>query len=254
MRWVCRIWIWVPIAVWLSGCTILPPKQVVRVPDSPEVTAILSQLHHENDELTTFKGTGKLKLWKNGKNQIVRAAWTGARPDKIRIVIQGITGVPVAGMAADGAWYYLQSYSENSFYKAEARNPDMEKLVSIAVTVEDLIRLVAGSIPIRPYFSSRLHRISDAGGYLLSLLGEEGNVIQTIIFDTSRSQVKHIEMFTPKGTLAYRVDFGGKTEFEGFGVPERLVFSNDNGSGFQLDMDQFWPNAPVSAEMFVITP
>lgn len=254
MRWLC--WIWIPVAVWLSGCTTLthPSLQVARVPDSSEVTAILSQICHENDEMTTFKGTGKLKIWSNGKNQIVRAAWTGARPDKIRIVIQGVTGVPVAGMAADGAWYYLQSYSENSFYKAEARNPDMEKLVSIPVTVEDIIRLVSGGIPVRPYFSSRLNRISDTSGYLLSLLGEEGNAIENILLDNNRSHVRHIEIFTPKGTLAYRVDFAGKTEIEGFRVPERLVFGNDKGSGFQLDMDQYWPNAPVSPEMFVITP
>lgn len=254
MRRLC--WIWIPVAVWLSGCATLkqPPLQAVHIPDSPEVMAIVSQLRQANDDISTFKGTGKLKLWKNGKHQIVRAAWTGARPGRIRIVIQGITGVPVASMAADGAWYYLLSYSENSFFKAESRNPDLEKLVSIPVTVEDIIRLISGGVPIRPYISSRLDQMPDASGYLLSLVGNDGHVIENIMLDNSRSQVKHIEFFTPAGKMAYRVDFGGQTEVEGFRAPERLIFGNGDGSGFQLDLDQFWPNAPVSPEIFVITP
>jgi len=252
MRYAC--WAWLAIAIWVSGCGTLTPLQVVYAPESPEVTSILTNLSQVNTDLSTFKGTGKIKLWKKDSVQVVRTAWTGARPDKIRIVIQGITGFPVASMAADGNWFYLLSYSQDSFYKAEVHNPDLEKLVSIPVTAGDVIDLVSGAIPIRPYRSSNLMQLQAESGYVLSLMGERGVVIEKIYLDQSRMRVHRIEIFTLKAQLAYRVDFSGETEVDGFRVPAMLIFSNDDGSGFQLDVDKFWPNAAVSPDMFVITP
>lgn len=242
------------IAVWVSGCGKLIQTQVISIPDSPEVTGILQTLSQVNTELLTFKGTGKIKLWKNDNVQVVRSAWTGARPDKIRIVIQGITGFPVASMAADGNWFYLLSYSQDSFYKSQVQNPDLEKLVSIPVTAGDVINLVCGIVPIRQYRSSALMQLPAERGYVLSLMGENGVDVEKIYLDQTRMQVLRLEMFTLKGKLAYRVDFNGETEVDGFRVPERLIFSNDDGSGFQLDMDKFWPNASVSPDVFVISP
>jgi outer membrane biogenesis lipoprotein LolB len=230
------------------------PSQSVAPPESPEVTSFLLNLRQVNTDLSTFKGTGKIKLWKKESVQVVRTAWTGARPDKIRIVIQGITGFPVASMAADGNWFYLLSYSQDSFYKAEVQNPDLEKLVSIPVTAGEIINLISGVVPIRQYHASTLMPLTNESGYVLSLMGEKGIGIEKIYLDPTRTHVHRIEMFTHKGQLAYRVDFNGETEVDGFRVPTRLIFSNDDGSGFQLDMDKFWPNAPVSPDMFVITP
>lgn len=252
MRYV--YWAWLAIAVWVSGCSTLIPSQVVNAPESTEVTNILLNLGQVNADLSTFKGTGKIKLWKKDSVQVVRTAWTGARPDKIRIVIQGITGYPVASMAADGNWFYLLSYSQDSFYKAEVHNPDLEKLVSIPVTAGDVINLVSGVVPIRQYQSSNLMQLQAESGYILSLMGERGVVIEKIYLDQARMRVHRIEIFTLKGQLAYRVDFSGETEVDGFRVPAMLIFSNDDGSGFQLDVDKFWPNAAVSPDMFVITP
>jgi hypothetical protein len=247
-------WAWLAIAVWVSGCSTLTPSQVVNVPESPEVTMILLNLGQANAGLSTFKGTGKIKLWKKDSVQVVRTAWTGARPDKIRIVIQGITGFPVASMAADGKWFYLLSYSQDSFYKSEVHNPDLEKLVSIPVTAGDVINLISGTVPIRQYRSSSLTQLPAESGYVLSLMGERGVDIEKIYLDQDRMRVYRIEIFTPKGQLAYRVGIDGETEVDGFRVPAKLIFSNDDGSGFQLDVDKFWPNAAVSPDMFVITP
>lgn len=254
MRYTCLVWL--AIAVWISGCGMLAqaPSQFVILPESPEISEILLHLSQVNTDLSTFKGTGKIKLWKNDSVQVVRAAWTGARPDKIRIVIQGITGFPVASMAVDGSWLYLLSYSQDSFYKSEVQNPDLEKLVALPVTAGDIISLVSGVVPIRPYVSSDLMELPAENGHILSLLGEKGVCIEKIHLDQDRMRVHKIEMFTLKGQLAYRVDLSGETEVDGYPVPARLVFSDDDGSGFQLDMDKFWPNASVSADTFVITP
>jgi outer membrane biogenesis lipoprotein LolB len=254
MRYASYAWL-LAIAILVSGCSTLgqTPTKVAILPESPEVTRILLNLSQFNAELLTFKGTGKLKLWKKDGTQVVRSAWTGARPDKIRVVIQGITGFPVASMAADGNRFYLLSYSQDSFYQAEIQDPNLDKIVSIPVTAGDLIKLISGVVPIRKYQSSTLIPASSQSGYILSLMGEKDIAIEKIYLDQAE-RVQRIEMFTLKGKLAYRVDFEGETEVDGFRVPARLVFNNEDGSGFQLDLDQFWPNAPVSSDMFVITP
>jgi len=244
------------IAILVSGCSMLSqtPSKIVNQPESPEVTRILSNLSQFNTDILTFKGTGKIKLWKKDGSQIVRSAWTVARPNKIRVVIQGITGFPVASMAADGKRFYMLSYGQDSFYQADVQDPSLEKIVSIPVTAGDIIKLISGVVPIRKYRSSALLPWPSQNGYILSLMGEKGIDVEKIYLDQTQMRIQHIEMFTLNGRLAYRVDFNGETEVEGFIVPARLVFNNDDGSGFQLDMDQFWPNTPVSSDMFVITP
>jgi hypothetical protein len=247
-------WVWLAaLAIWVSGCGTLPPAQLVNAPESPEVTKILHDMGQINAGLLTFKGTGKIKLWKKDSVQVVRTAWTGARPDKIRIVISGITGFPVASMAADGNWFYLMSYSQDSFYKTQEHNPDLEKLVSIPVTAADIISLVSGAVPIRQYRYSTLKQMPDESGYILSLMGERGNDVEKIYLNRTRDRAYRIEMFTLKGKPAYHADLSGETAADGFRIPARLVFGSDNGAGFQLDIDKFWPNSPVSQDMFVIT-
>jgi hypothetical protein len=248
-------WLWLAIALWASGCaTLTQTSQIVKAPDTPEVASILLNLSQANADLLSFKGTGKLKLRQGDSVQVVRAAWTGSRPDKIRIVIQGVTGVPVAGMAADGNWLYLMSYSQDSYYKEEVHNPNLKKLVSVSVTAADVISLLSGVIPIRQYLSSALMPLPAGSGYVLSLMGKRGVEIEKIYLNPTRMQVLKIEMFTPEGQPAFRVEFSGESEADGFRIPERFVFSNDDGTGFQLDVDNFWPNSPVSPDIFVITP
>ena len=254
MRLASYVWLLVSGVLVFGGCSLpQAPSRIAYPPESPEAARILMNLSQKNADLVTFKGTGKVKLWKKDGNQVVRSAWTGARPDKIRIVIQGITGFPVASMAADGHRLYLHSYSQDSFYEAEIQDPDLEKIVSIPVTAGDIIKLISGGVPIRRYWSSILLPAPSQSGYILSLLGEKGVNVEKIYLDQAE-RVQRIEMFTLKGQLAYRVDLSGETEVEDFRVPSRLVFNNDDGSGFQLDMDNFWPNAPVSSDMFVISP
>jgi hypothetical protein len=248
--------IWPVVVLFLAGCSkqIKPMQQTVRPPESPEITEILTKLTHENPDLSTFKGTGKIKFWKKNETQIVRAAWTGSQPDKLRIVIQGITGYPVASMAADGYRFYLLSYTQNSYYKSDAKDPNLEKLVSVPVTASEIIKLLSGTLPIREYYSSDLIQQGASEGYALSLKNEKGTEIEKIHLDQDKSRIQRVEMFTPKGEPAYKVELTGETEVDGYKVPSRLVFNNEEGLGFQLDMDQFWPNAPVSPDLFMITP
>lgn len=249
-------WVWIAAVFSMTGCAALQkaPSPVAAPPESPEITQILQDIRQANSGLSTFKGTGKLKLRKNNQLKVLYSAWSSARPDKIRIVIQAIAGYPVASMAADGKWLYLLSYNDDSFYKAEVRDPDLEKLVSVPVTAADVISLLSGVIPVRPYWSSDLSRPASEDGYVLSLKREGGADVEKIYLDASQKRVVRVEMFTPQGKPSYRVEMSGEITVDGFEVPSRFVFSSGDQAGFELDLDRFWPNTPASPDMFVITP
>lgn len=254
------ILVFMTLAFLSSGCSAIKdrvhktPSDSARLSESPEIAKILLDIGKTNSDLFTFKGTGKIRLWKKEGSQTLRSAWIGAHPDKIRIVLQGVTGVPVASMATDGSWLYLFSYTQDSLYKTEVRDPSLERLVSIPVTTGDIIKLISGIIPVRQFALCALHPDPHQDGYILTLQTEKGVDIEKIYMDKTKTRVTRIEIFSGKGRMAYSVDFEGETEIEEFMIPARLVFRSDEESGFQLDIDKFWPNAPASSDMFVIAP
>ncbi len=244
-----------------SGCSAIKnrvhaiPSDAVKLSEAPEIAEILLDISRINSGLFTFKGTGKIRLWTKEGSRTLRYAWIVAHPDKIRIVLQGVTGVPVASMAADGSWLYLFSYTQDdSFYKTEVKDPSLERLVSIPVTTGDIIKLVSGNIPVRNFALCTMYPDTNREGHILGLLTEKGFDMEKIYLDRTKKRVRRIEIFSDKGRMAYSVDFEGETEIEEFIIPARLVFRGDEESGFQIDIEKFWPNTPVSSDMFVITP
>jgi hypothetical protein len=41
---------------------------------------------------------------------------------------------------------------------------------------------------------------------------------------------------------------------KGYQVPSRLSISSDEGMGFQLEVQNYWADVPVSPSMFVLDP
>ena len=61
-------------------------------------------------------------------------------------------------------------------------------------------------------------------------------------------------MFDSAGAIVYRLELIGMQEIKSYRVPYRLKVSNDDGAGFQLDLDRYWADAAVSQSVFTLTP
>ena len=61
-------------------------------------------------------------------------------------------------------------------------------------------------------------------------------------------------MFDLTGTVVYRLELIRMQEIKSYRVPYRLKVSNDDGAGFQLDLDRYWADAEVSPSVFALTP
>jgi outer membrane lipoprotein-sorting protein len=235
----------------LSGCAGLREKiSPVPPPASVEAQALIASVKDKNQNLTNFKGIGKITLWNKNKFQTTRVAWLGSYPGKLRIEALSVSGQPLASIAGDGEWFYYRNYKD--FYKKRSTDPSLQKIVAIPVTSGDIVEMLSGRIPVREHHSASLAK--DKSGYILTLQSKWGGVPEKIFWDETKSLVRKIEMFNTFGTLEYRAEFGLLQTVNSYPIPFQIVLSNDEDMGFQLDISKCWTGITIPPSKFVLTP
>ena len=265
----------------ISACTSLSHRiseesKEFRSPS--EAKAIISILKSQNHTLKTIKGVGKITfLEKEEKEMTTRIAWVASTPDKIRITLSSVSGHPVISAASDGQWFYFVSHAKGDFYKKRPTNFNMKRFFSISIKSEDIVNILFGRIPVVEYDSTDLMEDRSIEGrsgkdfesaevsslnndikgnknsFVLLLKNKWGNVREKIYLNDRQDAYK-IEMFDLTGALVYRLELIRMQEIKSYRVPYRLKVSNDDGAGFQLDLDRYWADAAVSPSVFTLTP
>ena len=264
-----------------SACTSLHHRMSEESKEfrSPsKAKAIISILKSQNHKLKTIKGVGRITfLESKEKEMVTRIAWVLSTPDKIRITLSSVSGHPMISAASDGRWFYFVSHASGDFYKKRPTNFNMERFFSIAIKSEDIVNILFGRIPFVEYDSTDLIKDRSLKGRsgkdsetaevsslnkdikrnnnscVLLLKNKWGNVREKIYLN-DRLDAHKVEMFDLTGALVYRLELIGMQEIKSYRVPYRLKVSNDDGSGFQLDLDRYWADAAVSSSVFTLTP
>jgi outer membrane lipoprotein-sorting protein len=267
------------VALLFSACGSFSPRISERLSVFKPSAAreLISILENHNFALKTFKGTGRITLQQNEKKAVTtRVAWVGAAPDRLRIAIRDISGLPVLSFASDGHWLYLFYHIQGRFYKKRATNSIPTRFFPIPITSDEIVSILAGRIPIDKYSSailvkdtsvrnlpthdsSQQRRLSQPGqandykdGFVLILKNRWGNIREKIYLDKEKKSVRMVEMFDAAGELAYRAEFIKMRDVKGYRVPSRLLISNDDGSGLQFEIDKYWVDVSVYPSMFVL--
>lgn len=262
----------------ISACTSLSHRiseesKEFRSPS--EAKAIISILKSQNHKLKTIKGVGRITFLE--KEMATRIAWVASTPDKIRITLSSVSGHPMISAASDGQWFYFVSHASGDFYKKRPTNFNMKRFFSISIKSEDLVNILLGRIPVVEYDSTDLMEdrslkgrsgkdfesvevsslnkdiIGNKNSSVLLLKNKWGNVIEKIYLN-DRQDAHKIEMFDSTGALLYQVELIKMQEIKSYRVPYRLKVLNDDGAGFQLDLDRYWADASVSPSVFTLTP
>ena len=264
-----------------SACTSLPQRVSKESKDfrSPsEVKAIISILKSQNHKLKTIKGVGRITfLEKEEKEMTTRIAWVASSPDKIRIALSSVSGHPMISAASDGRWFYFVSHAGGDFYKKRSTRVNMKRFFSISIKSEDIVNMLFGRIPMVEYVSTDLMADRSLKGRsgkdmdsdevsslnqeikenknscVLLLKSKWGNVREKIYLNDEQDAYK-IDMFDSAGALVYRLEFIKMQKIKSYRVPYRLKVSNDDGAGFQLDLDRYWADATISPSVFTLTP
>ncbi|MDJ0986028.1 MAG: hypothetical protein QNJ26_10825 [Desulfobacterales bacterium] len=242
----------------VSCAAIRPAKDVTVTPAerSGQVRDLLDALRAQNETLVNFKGVGNITISQNGRLQFdQRVAWIGEKPVKFSIAVL-ISGYPAVKLAADGQWlYYLEVQGQDTlFRKLAANDPDLKRLISIPISVSDIISLLSGRIPLAEFDAVTFVQDPSQQGPILILTDNWWGVRQKIAYDASLSLVQQVDVFHRSGSLKYRAEIDGTQQIDGFTVPRRLRLSNNDGIDFQLDIHRYWVNVDVAPSVFVLTP
>jgi hypothetical protein len=265
----------------ISACTglsrrISEESKEIRSPS--ETKAVISILKNQNHTLKTIKGVGKITFLEGEKKEMTtRIAWVASTPDKFRVALSSVSGHPMVSAASNGQWFYFVSHASGDFYKKRSSNVNMKRFFSISIKSEDIVNILFGHIPVVEYDSAVLmenrsikgrsgkavekseisslnnNTKGNKNGYILLLKNRWRN-IREIIYLNDKENPDKIEMFGLTGKMVYRVELIRMQEVDSYRVPYRIRVSNDNGTGFQLDIDRYWANATVSPSVFMLAP
>ena len=248
----------VSVTVLLAGCSSFSRK----TPEPEELAAmadariVLLTLSNQNHTLKNFKGIGKIQAWQKGEKRIdERIAWIGSGTVKISIVVL-ISGHPAIKIASDGKWlyYYEVRQGEPLYKKIPATDATLQRIIAVPINPIDIITLLAGRTPLREHHSAVLHRQDSGPGYVLVLKKRWYGIVEKIYLDEDKTRVRQIEFFNRSGSLIYRARFDEMQAVNKYQVPLRLSISSDEGMGFQLEVQKYWADVPVSPSMFVLDP
>ena len=237
----------------LTGC--LPSRRQPLCKDqlgsSVNAVAKLAVLSQHNRTLLAAKGLGYITVKRGDVRRRCRAAWVLQFPDKLRIQLMGIAGQPLLCFASDGEYYYFREEPGRKIVKKGATSTILDRLVGIPVHVSDLVCVLMGRLPL--YASHRIlniekdnfqrtilmvHDCKTGFADSLHLLGEGG--------------VQQIERFDSKGEHVWQVAHDAFGLEQGYRLPMRTYWSASEAAEVLVEVERWWINPRVMADMFVI--
>jgi hypothetical protein len=246
------------VAVLLAACSSLSRKtsKSEDLAAIAEARMVLLTLGSQNEKLNNFKGSGKIRVWHKGKKKIdEKIHWIGSDTVKISIVVL-ISGYPAIKITSDGKWvyYYETGNGEPLYVKYPATDATLQRIVSVPIKISDIITLLAGRTPIREHHSALLRRQDSDLGYVLTLRKRWYGIVEKIYLAEDKKQVRQIEFFNRSGSLIYCARFDEMQAVNTYQVPARLSISNDESTGFQLEVQSYVTGIPVNPSMFLLKP
>jgi hypothetical protein len=228
-----------------------PPLTAEALAAAAAAREVLAQLDARNPGLSAVKGLGSFSVWHSDSLQRARIAWVGQRPDKLRLLLRDISGIPIATLANDGIWFYLDAHREGRFYRRSASDATLRRLLAVAISAEEIVCLLTGRIHLRPHQTAALQPEPASGAGVVGLWDARGRLVQKIYLDPAgQGRVRRIEMFDNGDALLYGVDFSGSLDVSGYLFPAALTVFSAAQPVFRLQIERCWVNPELTAEVF----
>ncbi|SLM30604.1 conserved hypothetical protein [Desulfamplus magnetovallimortis] len=251
--------VFVALLFFIAGCTSFYDSTVVQNGKSL-ISTLMEQTATLNQGLETCKGTGWITLNDQGQSTRFRMAWAASFPDKIRMTLLS-AGHPVETIVADGKSVSLVSHTgAHPFHKIHSGNPELTKVLSIPVTLKDIITIFAGRVPLREYDSveqiditylargaqDKKHLVTDT----MLLLKQDGKSVQKIVFN----QAGNVLSYTLKiNSVDYTVFHDRLKLVDGYIMPVNARITDGGERSVDLRITNYQPNVSINPDIFVIT-
>jgi hypothetical protein len=237
----------------LAGCSILKPAPPPDTPD--DARRLIASITRQNNELDRFKGMGTAYMSRrDGGRQTARVAWIADTPDKLRLSVLDIAGLPLATMAADGEHFFMAAHApKKKYFKTRAANPSLKKMIDVDVRAREIIAVLGGRVPMREWDHARVEADAGTGDPVLVLNSRRGRVVERIHLSGDLKTVRSVEMFDASGRRMYTWTFSRLQELEGgFSVPFDIDIS-DGEAHLRLKIRRFWPDAAAAPSTFSLS-
>lgn len=238
------------LCIWtaLWGCAYGPRVEVPIDPDAEEMVARLKAI---NAGLTRFKCLGKMTLAVPGQPvQSFRAAMAGALKDRLRIDMFAPFGGSAGTFSSDGKHLFLVRHPSGETYKKRYGSGSLRRMLQIDVSVDDLLELMVGRIPIEGNRSARLKPVSEGDPAWLLFADEKGRTRQRIRVDANNKPLRS-EWFDSSQRVTHTLTINGRQDVDGYDLPRRIDLTGGEGERITMVMERYNANVPLDDQLFV---
>ncbi len=241
---ICLVMINVLLILAVHGCGWMagPPQQ------DPEADALLDRWGGNNATLKQVKGFMRIQMDTSGSRLSGRAGWAAVFPDRIRIELLSFLGQPLMKFAANGKHIVVIVTGEEKPHFFTQRPGALEKIIYIPMGIEDLLKILKGCPPATGYVAAQLRNRDGRSGRVV-LLDRWHSPVAELKGDDDGS-IHEMVTFDSGGALLYRITWRGWMLSKGYRIPKEIEIVTGKGDRLSLLVDRFYPNSPVSNELF----
>ncbi|CCK80013.1 hypothetical protein [Desulfobacula toluolica] len=244
-RTVCII----AVILTISGCASIRPETDPLL--DKKALRFSKQAKSLNRHILASKGSGWAKLETKTRVEKFRIAWAAVFPDKVRITFL-LSGLPIETIITNGEKITFFSHTgEHSKYSYNSKNPDMEKYIHVPVKMSELILLLLGRLPLKP-FDDAYFSVADSSLSTLILKQKWKRTAQHLHFNNN-GNVDELIFTDPGGKLLYQITPTKYKAYDFGDIPIKIEIQDTNERKLTLGITDFIANPPIKESVFLLT-
>ena len=226
-----------------------------RGPEKPKATLafrLALKAKEFNRGIITAKGLGWITIEQNFKIEKYRIAWAVACPDKMRITLLSL-GHPVETIIADGKRVTFISHTgRHEPHIIKAANPSLANFIHISLRAKDIIKMLAGQMPIIEFDTARINPLDSLDGTPLVLSRSWRGDVGRILMDRNEKPIKYQPMDF-QGRSSYIFTAGKFKQIDSFEIPMEITIKDQRGGRVLLTITRFFQNISLKDDIFSLT-
>lgn len=238
----------------VSGCSLTNPSYIHSA-ETNEALTVLQQIEKINKDIKTCKGSGWITISKQEESKKFRMAWAASFPGMIRLTLLS-AGHPVETVIADGKSVIFVSHTgKHKTKKINSSNPSLKDIVSIPVTIHDILSIFAGQVPINKFDTANIAQLTYSGKLTdtMLILKKRWNGQTQHIVLTPENKVVSFSLINENRELIHSVFNNQFRTFDNFSIPVKVSVMDNENRKIDFEITSYQPNIPIKPDMFILT-
>lgn len=239
---------------WIWGCATFTRIPGERQFDSETTRNRFERLKTANGRLQSLRAIGNVVYRSPGQPPVnERVAFALVPPDRVRIAVRAMTGLPLVTLAADGDWVYLVDHRDRRYLKKPLRGNPLKSVLGIDIAPGDLVELLCGRLPDVDFDRAESENRSDGDGSQLVLENRWGRIRYRIDLEPETDgSMTGLARLGRDGDVRWRADLTDYRDVDAYRLPARIRLTGGNGTELFLEMDRAIADQPVDSRLFVL--